>query len=29
MWNIANFISTNQPAKYRSFGDLGMLEPDL
>ena len=29
MWRIANFISTNQPAKYRPFGDLGMLEPDL
>jgi hypothetical protein len=29
MQRIANFISTNQPAKYRPLGDLGMLEPDL
>jgi len=28
MWRIANLISANQPAKYRPFTDLRMVEPD-
>jgi hypothetical protein len=29
MQNTANSISANHAAKYRPFGDLGMLDPDL
>jgi hypothetical protein len=29
MQRIANFISTNQPAKHRSLTDRRMIQPDL